>query len=137
MVVALRSQNGEVIEGYPVYAVHQDAMAPMALSTLHEAGGGDFREAIRRGFGWLAASPELRGGSLIDEGAGVIWRKVARREPAKLARALQATATTIHPALRVPWLSSTLPPGTVDYEDRPYHLGWLLYALPSARELLL
>jgi hypothetical protein len=122
-----------VLEGYPVYAVHQDSMAPMALFALHDAGGRDFRENAARGLSWLGASPELQGGTLIDRGAGLIWRKVARREPRKLARYLQAAASRIHPSLRVPGLDRLLPPTAVDDEDRPYHLGWILHAFPPAR----
>jgi hypothetical protein len=122
-------RTGAVIEQYPVYAVHQDAMAPMALAALQKAGGGDFSEPIRRGLRWLAHSPELGQRSLIDDDAGLIWRKVARREPLKLSRVLQSAATQVHPSFRVPGLARALPPRRVDYEDRPYHLGWLLHAL--------
>jgi hypothetical protein len=30
-------------------------------------------------------------------------------------------------------LERLLPPCVVDYEDRPYHLGWLLHAWPGER----
>jgi hypothetical protein len=63
----------------------------------------------------------------------VIWRKVARREPAKLSRYAQALASGIHPALRMPGLNLIFPPMAVDYEDRPYHLGWFLYAWSPQR----
>jgi hypothetical protein len=126
-------RTGDVVEGYPVYAVHQDAMAPMALIAAREATGIDCSEAIELGLDWLERSPELRGGSLVDEGEGLIWRKVARREPAKLARALQGAVSGIHPRLRVPGLDHILPPGAIDHEDRPYHLGWLLHAFPEGR----
>ena len=79
-----------MIEGYPVYAVHQDAMAPMALLAVEDAGGPDFAGPVERGLEWLRSAPELGGGSLVDDAAGLIWRKVARREPGKLARSLQA-----------------------------------------------
>jgi hypothetical protein len=125
-------RSGEVVEPYPVYAVHQDAMAPMALHALGEASGRDFSEAVDLGLRWLESSPELRGGSLIDEDAGLVWRKVARREPGKLARYLQAAASRIHGDLRVPALDQLLPPRLIDYEDRPYHLGWVLYTWPHA-----
>lgn len=121
-------RTGGVVEGYPVYAVHQDAMAPMALLDLEEAGGSAHPEAIARGLSWLKAAPELDGGTLIDESAEVIWRKVARREPRKLTRRLQALASRAHPTIRVPGLNTVFPPGAVDYESRPYHAGWLLYA---------
>jgi hypothetical protein len=121
-------RTGRVIEAYPVYAVHQDAMAPLGLFALEEAGGGPVRDPVRRGLDWLERAPELGGGSLIDGDADLIWRKVARREPRKLSRGLQAAASRLHPGLRVPGLDALLPPGDVDHEDRPYHLGWLLHA---------
>ena len=124
-------RTGSVLEGYPVYAVHQDAMAPMALFALAEASGRDVGEPVARGLAWLEASPELGGGSLVDRGAGLIWRKVARREPGKLSRGLQAAASRLHPRLRVPLAGALFPPGAIDYEDRPYHLGWLLHAFPA------
>jgi hypothetical protein len=123
-------RSGHVIEPYPVYAVHQNAMGPMALFDLHEAGGPDLRDHARRGVAWLAASPELGGASLVDAEAGVIWRKVARREPGKLSRTLQALASRAGHDVRVPALDRLLPPGRVDYETRPYQAGWLLYAYP-------
>ena len=124
-------RTGRVLEGYPVYAVHQDAMAPMALLALAEASGRDLGEPIARGLAWLESSPELGGGTLVDRNAGLIWRKVARREPGKLSRTLQAAASRLHPRLRVPLVDALFPPGVIDYEDRPYHLGWLLHAFPD------
>ena len=78
--------------------------------------------------GKVARSPELGGGSLIDEGADLIWRKVARREPGKLSRYAQAVVSGLHTSMRVPGLDRVFPAVTVDREDRPYHPGWLLYA---------
>ena len=121
-------RTGEVIERYPVYAIHQDAMAPMALLALQEASGIDFSREIQKGLSWLEHSLELGGASLIDPEAGIIWRKVARREPGKLTRYLQASASRLHPAIRFPLVDTLFPPVAVDYEDRPYHLGWFLYA---------
>ena len=121
-------RTGRVIEGYPVYAVHQDAMAPMALWALRDACGEDSIEAIDRGVRWLVSSRELRGETLIDKTADLIWRKVARQEPGKLSRGMQALASRVSPGLRAPVIGSVLRPGCVDYECRPYHLGWLLHA---------
>jgi hypothetical protein len=126
-------RTGDVLERYPVYAVHQDSMAPMALFAAGEAAGTSFDGAIARGLRWLASAPELAGGSLIDRSAGLIWRKVARREPAKLSRYLQAGVSRLSPRLRAPGLDLVFPPQTIDYEDRPYHLGWVLYAWPADR----
>jgi hypothetical protein len=126
-------RTGDVVERYPVYAVHQDAMAPMALFALERAAAIDLRSPIARGLDWLAHAPELGGGSLIDEGADLIWRKVARREPRKVSRYAQAAASRLHPSFRTPGLDVLFPPCIVDYEDRPYHLGWFLHAWPPGR----
>jgi len=126
-------RTGRVLERYPVYAVHQDSMAPMALFAAAAATGQSYDDAIRRGILWLQSSPELQAGSLVDERADLIWRKVARREPNKLSRYAQAFASGVHRNLRVPGLDAFFPPRSVDYEDRPYHLGWVFHAFPPAR----
>lgn len=120
-------RTGEVIEGYPVYSVHQDGMAPMALRILREVGGDDHDDAIGKGLDWLFFAPEIAG-SLIDRQADVIWRKVARKEPNKLSRGVQACASRLHSKLRLP-LDRVFPPGKIDFEARPYHMGWILHAL--------
>ncbi len=125
-------RTGRVIEGYPVYSVHQNAMAPMALFALEEAGGDDFAAAVSRGLQWLACAPEIRG-SLIDDRAGIIWRKVARHECGKAVRTAQALASRLHPSLRVPGLNWIARPGWIDFESRPYCMGWLLHAWPAER----
>ena len=120
-------RTGNVTEGYPVYAVHQDAMAPMALLALRDAGGPDFSMNINKGLDWLEYSPEISG-SLIDRENGIVWRKVARKEPRKLTRYIQGVASRIHPNLTIPGVDVMFPPKEVDWESRPYHMGWILYA---------
>jgi hypothetical protein len=122
-------RTGRLIEGYPVYAVHQEAMGPMALLALRDAGGADHADAIAKGLDWLARPPEIPG-SLIDTQTGIIWRKVARHEPFKVTRTAQALASRLHPSLRVPGLGWVARPGWVDYECRPYEMGWILHAWP-------
>jgi len=125
------TRTGRVAEGFPVYSVHQHAMAPMALLELREAGGRDYLPAIVKGLDWLTEHPETKA-ELICADKGVVWRKVGRHEPGKAARALAAVATTISPTLRMPGMNLMFPPGRIDYECRPYELGWLLYAWLSA-----
>lgn len=121
------TRNGTVVEGYPVYSVHQHAMGPMALLDLREAGGTDHMEAIAKGIDWLDG-PNEAGQSLVCEANNVVWRKVARHEPKKLVRAISAATTAAAPGLKVPGLDSVFRPGRIDYECRPYELGWLLFA---------
>ncbi len=119
------ARNGSVIEGYPVYSVHQDAMGPMCLFDLQEAGGPDFSEPIRLGLLWMDEAAEV-GHSLIDDEHSVIWRKVGRAEPGKLMRGIRAVASLVHPGLRLRALDGLAPTTRIDYESRPYHLGWVL-----------
>lgn len=125
------TRDGTVVERFPVYSVHQHAMAPMALFDLVEAGGSDHRDAIARGLAWLDSHPEVLD-ELVSERWGLVWRKVGRREPRKAARALHAAVSAAVPGARAPGLDVVLPPSVIDHECRPYELGWLLYAwLPA------
>ena len=53
------TRTGNVVEGYPVYSVHQDSMGPMALLDVAAVCDEDFSDPIRRSLQWLAHSPEL------------------------------------------------------------------------------
>jgi len=126
------SRTGRVVEGYPVYSVHQHAMAPMALSELYQAGGQDCSTFIAAGLAWLDARPETTD-HLVSPDLPVVWRKVGRHEPPKAVRRVRAVSTALHPRVRLGWLDRIFPANRVDHECRPYELGWLLYAWPTAR----
>ena len=126
-------RTGCMLERYPVYSVHQDSMAPMALFALAESCGHDHSESIEKGLRWLA-NPAEKIESLIDTERNVIWRKVARCEPNRLVRGLQATASRLHPAIRLPVPDVAFPPNKIDYETRPYHMGWILHAWPLSHD---
>lgn len=119
------SRDGSVVEGYPVYSVHQHAMGPMALLDLADAGGTDHADAISRGLSWLAGPPETTEAMILDD-PPTTWRKVARADPRKAVRGARAAATAIRPGWRLGALDKIFPAGTVDHECRPYELGWLL-----------
>lgn len=121
------SREHSVVERFPVYSVHQHAMAPMVLFDLAAAGGDDHTAAIELGIDWLQSHPETLA-DLVCESQDVVWRKVGRREPRKAARSLAAATTALCPGSELPGLDRLLPAGVVDYECRPYELGWMLYA---------
>jgi len=127
-------RTGSVVERFPIYSVHQDAMAPMALAAVREATGEDdgFSRAAQLGLRWLALAPELAGESLVDESTGVIWRKVHRHEPGRFVRGAQALLSGASPKARLPLADTLFPPGRIDRECRPYHMGWVLVAWPGA-----
>ena len=121
------ARDGSVVERFPVYSVHQHAMAPMALFDLVECGGDDHTDEVLRGLDWLRTHPETFA-ELIDDEFGVVWRKVGRREPAKAARKLAAVTTSMRRGWHLPGVDRAMPATVVDRECRPYELGWLLYA---------
>jgi hypothetical protein len=130
------ARTGSVIEGYPVYAVHQHAMGPMALLDLAEAGGGDYDEPIRRGLRWLLGPAELGGAGepMLLDGEGLTVRKVFRGDPHKVVRGLHTLTTRARPGLRLPVVNRIYRPASLDRECRPYEFGWLYFAwLASVR----
>lgn len=121
------SRTGDRVEEYPVYTVHQHAMAPMALMDLAEAHGDDHMDAVMRGVRWLTDPPEIDEPLVLSE-PPVIWRKVARTDRHKAVRGLRSASSRIRPGWRLPMLDRIFPPAAVDHECRPYELGWLLLA---------
>ncbi len=115
------ASTGRVIEGYPVYSVHQHSMAPMALRCLTAAGGQHHASAIARSRGWLQAN-EL-GLDLVEPATGVIWRSIERQEDGISRRLRQARMLFARAATE-----EVAPNLTLNREMRPYEWGWLLYA---------
>lgn len=124
------ARTGDLIEGYPVYTVHQHAMGPMALHDLADAGGADHRDAIEKGLMWIESPAELPVGaeSMIRDDAALTWRKVYRGDPRKIIRGAQTVVSRIHPGLRVPAVDKIYRARAIDRECRPYEFGWLLFA---------
>lgn len=112
---------GHVAQRYPVYAVHQHGMAPMALSALAAAGGTDHTAAADLSRAWLTHN-ELDV-NLIDSQAETIWRDIEPDEGRfrTLARRLQSVAG---------WKPSESEPPRfkINFETRPYEWAWCLYA---------
>jgi hypothetical protein len=113
------SLKGEVVGRYPVYSVHQDGMAPMALRALSKAADISFDEPIEKGLEWISGRNEL-GFNMLDPQRDLIWRAI---RPSKWI----IGSEMLRRMCRFPF--SSYPQGlSVWYECRPYHLGWLLYA---------
>ena len=115
------SVSSRVFGSYPVFSVHQDGMAPMALFAVSEAGREAFIDPIYKGLQWISGANELDY-DMRDYSDLVIWRSIEqeRRHRLFLARAL---------GLRSPErASSESLKLNLNFECRPYHFGWLLYA---------
>ena len=114
------SHSGRVVGRYPVYSVHQDAMAPMALFALSESSGRDYSPWIFKGLSWIYGENELKF-NLCDESVNIVWRSIYLPKPTTYAR-LAASFLGFGPQTSVPGGLR------VKFEDRPYHFGWELYA---------
>jgi hypothetical protein len=123
-------RTGTLVDLYPVYSVHQDGMAPMALLWLERVTGVPTTSAVARGVAWLFGHNEL-GASLVDDERGVVWRSIRRRGARRrLVYPLKATSLLrIGRGLDLGARAASSDALEVDRECRPYHLGFCLYAL--------
>jgi len=114
------ASNGRVVQGYPVFSVHQHGMVPMTLLALGDALQVDFGPWIYKGLRWIHSENEL-GFDMEDASANVIWRSIYQPTLKKLWNA----------ALNAGMGREENRSGNglrILFECRPYELGWLLYA---------
>ncbi len=133
------ARTGAIALDYPVYSVHQDGMAPMALlAATRVTGSNDYLPALQRGLDHLFRYHDARtGDGFIDEAEKMIWRAVIKdkpgEDPAILPFGLYQT--------EMRWVSSQGRPrlfrggakiAAADHrllkEARPYCAGWILFA---------
>ncbi len=117
-------RTGQVLETHPIFSVHQDAMAPMALGKLSRVSRVDYSAAIRRGISWLRGENVL-GIPMVAEDLRTIWRAqetpcLGRLQPRLILNAASALLLG-----RGVFRSGSV---RLVAECRPYHLGWLLLA---------
>ncbi len=121
------SKSGIVAEEYPVFSVHQEAMAPMALLAIDAAAGTDHSRYIEKGLSWLTTPDAVRQ-TMIVPPENIVWRDVHRREIYKMYRAVRGALA----AGRLPRVHRLAGKNLFGYainkECRPYELGWILYA---------
>jgi hypothetical protein len=126
-------RTGAVLEAYPVYSVHQDAMAFMALASLEGLGFDSYRAELARGLAWIFGENELHT-PMVDFDRGFMSRCIQRRgsdadgifgmSPAQRRRVVLSSwrlRKQSDAALELNELE-------ILHEARPYHLGWVLYA---------
>jgi hypothetical protein len=123
-------RTGAVVDRYPVYAVHQHGMAPMALNAVADITGKGFDTALEKSVAWVFGENELRR-TMIDVDAGIIWRSIRRRiAHNKLIHVFKglSLAGLQGAGNRLATIVNTPGQLDVDMECRPYELGWLLMA---------
>lgn len=121
------TEEGKICEEYPVFSVHQDAMAPMAIMASDRLTGQNHSREIERGLRWLWGQNELNE-CLVLYDAGIIWRDIEKRELAKISRSVRALLCVANLKLLHTLAGRSFLGFCINHECRPYHLGWILYA---------
>jgi hypothetical protein len=125
-------RSGAVVDLYPVYAVHQDGMAPMALLPAERLLGLSTVPAVARGVKWLFGRNELDT-SLVDPERAVIWRSIRRKSPLRGVVYPLKLVSLLDVGRGLDLGARLASPGAleIDREMRPYHLGWCLQAFSA------
>jgi len=119
------ASSGRVVDGYPVFSVHQHGMAPMTLFALGKVIERDFEPWIHKGLKWINPQNEL-GLNMEDSGAGVIWRCLFRPK-IQFRRYFSSALNQANSGMEHQSKKGL----NVLFECRPYELGWLLYAFAT------
>jgi hypothetical protein len=127
-----------VLEGYPVYSVHQDGMAFMALLPVEALGVGAYRAPLALGLDWLTDRNELST-DLVRRDPPFIFRNIQRAgsdADAMFGISRGNLASVVARSLRPGADRTVADPDELEVlrECRPYHLGWLLHAFALACE---
>lgn len=109
-----------VVTRYPVRTLHQDGTAPCGLLAVEEVTGQSFQKAIFKGLSWIAGENELENDFRNPESA-FVWDSIGPQR--RLAKYWESALGFMR-ADRKTGIERL----TVQYEARPDHFGWLLYA---------
>lgn len=120
------AKGGGVVDGYPVYSVHQDGMALMGLLWAGNALDRDLSEHLDRSLQWVYG-PNERNEKMIVVEPGLVLRDMHRVGVGRVQRMLEGTLHCC--GKKTEWSSRRDEAAfCVNAECRPYHLGWVLYA---------
>lgn len=130
------TRSRAVLEGYPVYSVHQDGMAFMALLPVEALGEGSYREALGLGLDWIFGRNELST-ELVRRDHPIVFRNIQRAgsdADAMFGISRGNLARVVGRSLRPGADRTEARPEELEvlHECRPYHLGWLLHAYSLA-----
>lgn len=114
------ASKGNIAETYPVYSVHQHGMAPMALFAMGEASGQDFTKSILKGLNWIYGNNDL-GYDMRSEADHLVWRNFFLPSPSRYWKQMTGAGSSVNTIAKAKL--------RINFECRPYELGWMLYAL--------
>jgi hypothetical protein len=132
------SRTGRVLEGYPVYVVHQDAMAVMALASLARFGDRSNLGALELGLDWLNGENEIKR-PLVS--CAPLWFDRAIQRSGSDPDGYGGMSRPDHVRLVLSSVVGSAARATgprrggfeVLTEDRSYHLGYVLLAAHLVR----
>jgi len=119
------TKRGTVSEEYPVFSVHQDAMAPMALFAVDNVTSKDHTAYIEKGLQWLFFQNELKHQIAVPN--KIIYRDIHRRELKKFYRYFRGSLNSVGLNTLAKVAQKNISGFKLNPECRPYHLGWILY----------
>ena len=131
------AKKGFIVEGYPVYSIHQDGVAIVSFLELQKSLGEPLYEKnLKKGLQWLEGQNELKI-KMYDEKNKIIWRAIQRKEnPSSQETGSWGLGKKSYFKMQ---LASLLNSSIVKkfplpdkyellLESRPYHNGWILLA---------
>ena len=117
-------RTAKPLDFYPVFSVHQDAMAMLFLLPALDAGLATAREATNRSFAWVHGHNQL-GLRMIHDEPFLIVRSIRRRDrferERRYVRSIVMSLTGRNASLAG---NSHV---EINPECRSYHIGWILY----------
>src|SRR5262249_17876597 len=120
----LDRKNGNAMDWYEAYSVHQHAMAYLWLLPSRQRAVTGLHTAIENSFQWIGGQNQL-GQSMVTTSPFFVYRSQRRREPYSSARRL--LRASMNSFLN---RESRLIPSQfveINSECRSYEMGWLLY----------
>jgi hypothetical protein len=113
-------RSSQVVNRYPLFSLHQDGIAPLALLALEEATGQIFHESVYKGMSWVDRPNELSD-DLLNLDHRLIWDSIwpTRRISSYWERSLGFLNISHKPQIQ------SL---RIQYAARADQLGWMLYA---------
>ena len=114
------TRSSQVVNRYPLFSLHQDGIAPLALLALEDATGQSFHESVYSGMSWVDRPNELNE-DLLNLDHRLIWDSIwpKRRISSYWERSLGFLNISHKPQIQ------SL---RIQYATRADQLGWMLYA---------
>ena len=107
----------------------------MALLKLSWLKGGEYISQVSRGIEWIFGKNEL-GVSMVDWKQAVVWRSIRKGGWLKGVSNINKMLFILGLGQPMPLRQVRASGLEIDYECRPYEIGWMIYAMLEYRQRL-